>query len=194
VAVAQNVIKVFLDRDRTLVMQHYGFRGLARTVAERRLRVGEDEHLANPETKLSGAGTVLGAILQDSVDLIKEALRDERLGLLALREGREIFVLDALVLFVRGEPGNITRAVGNVGATLTGSLEPRSLNMERVIGRIGGGGHSNIARVQIQSTENTFQTGSRVRFSIVRGHRRRQAADRPIVGYICHSLNWKRTT
>jgi hypothetical protein len=109
--------------------------------------------------------------------------------LLALRERREIFILDALVLLVRGKPRNITRAIGNAGAILTRGFELRSLNVERIIRGIGRGGHSSIARVQVQSTENTFQTSSGVRLPIGSGYRRREAADRPIVGSVCHSLN-----
>ena len=172
-------------------MQNYGFGGLASVVVERCLRVGKDKHLANPETKLGGAGAVLRAILQDSIDLVEETLRDERLGLFALRERSEILLLDALVLFVRRKPRNITRAFGNSEAALTGSFELRNLNVERVIRRIESRGHNSIARVEVQSTENTFQTSSGVRLSAVSGHRRRQAADRPIVGYVCHSLSEK---
>jgi hypothetical protein len=109
--------------------------------------------------------------------------------LLAVRERREIFILDALVLFVRGEPHNITRAIGDAGAILTRGFELRNLNMEGIVGGIRRGGHSSIARVRVQSTKNTFQTVSGVRLPIVSGHRRREAADRPIVGSVCHSLN-----
>ena len=188
VAVAQDLVKLLLDRDGALVVQHHVFGGLAAVGVEGRLRVGEDEHLANPETELRRAGTVLGAILQDGEDLVEECLSDERLGLLAVREGREIFILDALVLFIRGKPRNVTRAIGDAGAILARGFELRNLNVEGIVRGIRSG-HSSIARVRVQSTKNTFQTSSRVRLPIVSGHRRRQAADRPIIGSVCHSLN-----
>jgi hypothetical protein len=191
-AVAQNLVESLLNRDWALIVQDDGFGGLASSssiVAERSLRVGKDKHLANPETKLGGAGAVLRAVLQDSIDLVEETLRYERLGLFALREGRKVLLLDALVLFVCRKTSNITRAFGNSEAALSGSLEQGSLNVERIVRRIESSGHNRVARVQIQSTENTFQTSSGVRFSVVSGHRRRHAADRPIVGNVCHSLS-----
>jgi hypothetical protein len=189
VAVAQDLVKLLPDRDGTLVVQHHRFGGLAGVLTERGLRVGEDEHLANPETELGRAGTVLGAVLQDGKDLVEESLRDECLGLLALRERREVIILDALVLFVRGEPRNIARAVGSTVAILTRSFELGNLNMEGIIRGIGRGGHSSIARVQVHSTEDAFQTSSGVRLPVVGRHRRRRAADRSIAGSVCHSLN-----
>jgi hypothetical protein len=195
VAVAQDLIESLLYRDWALVMQHDGVRGLAASVVfERCLRVGKDKHLANPETKLGCAGAVLGAVLQGSVDLIEESLSDERLGLFALRERREVLFLDAFVLFVRREPSNITRAIRNSEGALSGRLELRNFDVEGIIRRIESRGHNSIARVQIQSTEDAFQTRSGVRFSVVSGHRRGQAADRPIVGYVCHSLSEKLET
>ena len=200
VAVAQDLIEPLLYRDRTLIVQYDGVGGLAATssvvlvVVERCLRVRKDKHLANPETKLGGAGAVLRAVLQDSIDLVEETLRDERLGLFAIRERREVFFLDAMVLFVCRKPSNITRAIGNSKGTLSRRLELRSLDVEGIIRRVESSGHGSIARVQIQSTKNTFQTSSGVRLSVVSGHRRGQAADRPIVGYVCHSLSEKRAT
>jgi hypothetical protein len=183
VAVAENLVQLLLDRDRALVVQDHRLGGLSGVVVERRLGVSEDEHLSNPEAELSGAATVLRAILQDGKDLIKENLRNERLGLFALRQRREIFFLNALVLFVRGEPRNVTRAVGRTAAVLSGSFELRSLNVEWIIRRVGSSRNSSIARVEVQSTKNTFQTSSGVRLSIVSG-RRREAADRSIAGSV----------
>jgi hypothetical protein len=61
VAVAQDLVKLLLDRDGALVVKHDEFGGLAGVVVGSRL--GEDEHLAYPETKLRCAGTVLRAFL-----------------------------------------------------------------------------------------------------------------------------------
>jgi hypothetical protein len=196
VAVAQDLVESLLYRDWALVVQHDGVGGgLASTsvVVERCLRVGKDKHLANPETKLGCAGAVLGAVLQDSIDLVEETLRDERLGLFALRERRKVLFFDALVLFVRRKPSDITRAIRNSEGALSGRLELRSLDVEGIIRRIESRGHDSIARVQVQSTENAFQTSSGVRLSVIRGHRG-QAADRPIVGCVCHSLSEKLET
>jgi hypothetical protein len=60
--------------------------------------------------------------------------------------------------------------------------------MKGIIRRVRSSGESSVARVQVQSTENTFQSSSGVRLSIVSRHRG-EAADRPIVGSVCHSLS-----
>jgi hypothetical protein len=151
VAVAQDLVQLFLDRDGPLIVEHDGLGGRRRlgpaaagVVAageKRRLRVGEDEHLADPETELSGAGAVLGAILEHGEDLVEESLRDERLGLLALRERGEVLFFDAQVLFVRREPRDVARAIGSDGArpVLGGCFKLRSLDVKGIVRRVRSG-------------------------------------------------------